>query len=113
MTERQVLCDAVSVGCPELGRFAQRSPAFGAFALQQMAPARSVKEHFAAGAYLEPLRDRFSGLNSFGTSHRIEIGKTATALTADSGGGSSAGAMAGSSFHRCRSSLSGNTYANT
>jgi hypothetical protein len=78
MTERQILCDSVNVCRPELGRFAQRSPAFGAFALQQMASARSVKEHFAAGAYLEPLGDRFSGLNSFGTSHKIEIGKTTT-----------------------------------
>src|SRR5258707_1234637 len=66
MTEWQILRDAVNVCCPELGRFAQRSPAFGAFALQQMTSASSVKEHFAAGAYLEPFRDRFSGLNSFG-----------------------------------------------
>ena len=46
MAEGQVLFDPIKVGGSEKRRLAQRPAAFGAFALQQMAPAGSAKEDF-------------------------------------------------------------------
>jgi hypothetical protein len=73
VTERKILYHPVNVGWPENGHFSQGPAPFGVLVLEQMAPARSSEEDFAGAGYLEPFTDRFPGLNSFGSSHRIEL----------------------------------------
>ena len=73
MTERKVLFDPVNIGWSENRRFSQGPAAFGILILEQMAPARSSEEDFPGAGYFEPFADRFPGLNSFGSSHRIEL----------------------------------------
>jgi hypothetical protein len=73
MAERQVLLDSINVGCANHLRIAQASPAFWILALQQMPSAGASSRDFAGASYLEPFAHRLSGLNSFGSPHRIEI----------------------------------------
>jgi hypothetical protein len=70
MAERQILCDPINVSRPKNRRLSQRAATFGAFALQQMASACSVEQHFPAGGYLEAFGDRFPGPGAFGASHK-------------------------------------------
>jgi hypothetical protein len=65
----QVLFNPVNVGGTQDRGLAHGATAFGAFGLQQMAPAGSVEKHFPRGGYFESFRDCFPGFNPFGTSH--------------------------------------------
>ena len=69
MTEREILGDTVSVRLMHDSRAAQTAAALRVLGLHQVTPARALAQHFAAGCDLEPFRDRFLGLNAFGTSH--------------------------------------------
>jgi hypothetical protein len=73
MAERKILCDAVNVGGSEEPCLSQSPPAFGTFALKQMAPACASERDLARTGYLETFGHRFPGLNSFGTSHKISF----------------------------------------
>jgi len=73
MAERQVLLDSINVGCANHLRIAQASPTFWILALQQMPSAGASSRDFAGASNLEPFAHRLSGLNSFGSPHRIEI----------------------------------------
>ena len=73
MAERQILGDAVYIGCCENRGLSQRPAAFGAFALKQMATACPVKEHFSVSGYFETFRYGFPCFDSFGTSHAISL----------------------------------------
>ena len=71
MAERQILFDAISIRWIDLCRRAETAAMFGGFALEQMA-SPGARAHYLAGARdLESLGHGFSGLNSFGTSHKI------------------------------------------
>jgi hypothetical protein len=53
VTEWQILFDAIHIGCADKCGLAQRPAALGAFALQQMSPARATAQHFAGASDLE------------------------------------------------------------
>ena len=73
MAERQILFDSINVGGAKNLRIAQASPTFWILALQQMPPAGSASQDFAGASNLEPFAHRLSGLNSFGSPHKIEF----------------------------------------
>jgi len=72
MAERQILFDSINVGCANQLRIAQASTTFWVLALQQMAFAGASSRDFAGARDLEPFAHRLPGLNSFGSSHKIE-----------------------------------------
>ena len=53
MAGRQVLFNPINVGGSQNRDPSQRTPAFGALALAQMAPAGSTKQDLPVGGYLE------------------------------------------------------------
>src|SRR5438132_12631289 len=71
MAERQVLFDAVFVRGMHPGRAAERTAAFGVFALQQVALAGARTQNFSAGRNLEPLGHGLLGFDAFRTSHTL------------------------------------------
>ena len=73
MAERQILLDSINIGCAKHLRIAQASPTFWILALQQVTSAGSASDDFAGASNLEPFAHRFSGLNSFGSPHKIEF----------------------------------------
>ena len=73
MAERQVLLDSINIGCANQLRIAQASPPFWILALQQMPFAGASSRDFAGASDLEPFAHRLPGLNSFGSSHKIEF----------------------------------------
>ena len=73
MAERQVLLNSINIGCAEHLRIAQASPTFWILALQQMPSAGASSRDFAGASNLEPFAHRLPGLNSFGSSHKIEV----------------------------------------
>ena len=75
MAERQILFDAVNVGCAEHLRVAQASPTFWVLALQQMPSASAAMHDFAAARDFETFADGFPGLNSFWPSHDNRINR--------------------------------------
>ncbi len=74
MTKGEVLFDPVNVRRCQGRRLSQGAAAFSTLALEQMALARTSEKDFPGGGYFEPFADGFPGLNSFGSSHRIEWG---------------------------------------
>ena len=73
MAKGEILFDTVNVGGSEKRRPSQRSAAFGAFALKQMASARAVEQHLARSGYPETFGHCFPGFNAFGASHTISF----------------------------------------
>jgi len=73
MAERQILLNSINVGCAKHLHIAQAAPTFWILALQQMPPAGSASQDFAGASNLEPFAHRLPGLNSFGSSHKIEV----------------------------------------
>jgi hypothetical protein len=70
MAEGKVLLDAVFVGVVHDGGFAEAAAALGAFALQEMASAGAMAQHFARGRYFETLGHGLFRFDTFGTSHK-------------------------------------------
>jgi hypothetical protein len=70
MAKRKILFDTVNVGGSEEPCLSQPPPAFGTFALKQMASAGASERDLARSGYLETFGHRFPGFNSFGTSHK-------------------------------------------
>jgi hypothetical protein len=75
MAEGQILRDTISVGGIHTGQAAQGATALGIFGLRQMAPARAGAQDFSASRNLETFGHGLSGLNAFGSSHKIFIAK--------------------------------------
>ena len=73
VAERQILFDSVHVRWSDEGGLSQGPAAFGIFALQQMPSAGASSRDFAGAGNLEPFAHRLPGLNSFGSSHKIEF----------------------------------------
>jgi hypothetical protein len=73
VAEGQILQDAVGIGRIDLLGSAEAPAALGAFGLQQVPFAGAHAHDFAASGYLEPLGDRFLGLNAFGASHNLLV----------------------------------------
>jgi hypothetical protein len=71
----QILRDTISVGGIHTGQAAQGTAALGIFGLRQMAPARAGTQDFSASRNLETLGHGLSGLDAFGSSHKIFIAK--------------------------------------
>ena len=55
MTEWEILLDAINVGGPKDRCFSQRSPAFGALALHQVALAGAAEHDFSGARNFETL----------------------------------------------------------
>ena len=85
MTERQILFDPINVGGSEALGLSQRSPAFGTFALKQVASTGPPEQHFTRARDFETLGHRFSGSITFGTSHRLFIWVSAEISRAQDG----------------------------
>jgi len=70
VAERQVLGDAVEVGLVHNIGLAEAAAAFGVFGLGKVAAAGWKAGGFAGGGEFEPFGHGFSGLNTFGASHK-------------------------------------------
>ena len=88
--ERQILQDAIGIGCIHDGAFAEAAAVLGFFALQQMALAGVAAQDFARAGDLEPFGHGLSCFDAFGSSHKfiISIAK-GRALYAANGRGAS------------------------
>lgn len=73
MTPRQILLNAVFVRGMHGGTPTQTAASLGAFGLHQMAPARALAQHLAAGRDFETLGRRLFRFNAFWTSHNEMI----------------------------------------
>jgi hypothetical protein len=71
MAERQILQDAVGIGCVHNRSFAKPTPAFGILALQQMAATGVRSHHFAGAGDFETFGHGFLCFDAFGTSHKF------------------------------------------
>jgi len=71
VTERQILLDAINVGCSQDGYLSQGATAFGTLTLKQMASASAVEQDLARSSYPETFGHCFPGFNAFGASHKI------------------------------------------
>ena len=85
VAERQILFDPINVGGSEALGLSQRSPAFGTFALKQVASTGPPEQHFTRARDFETLGHRFSGSITFGTSHRLFIWVSAEISRAQDG----------------------------
>ena len=73
MAKGKVLFYTVNVRGSEERRLSQRPPAFGIFALKQMAFACASEQDLSGTGYLETFGHRFSGLNTFRASHNYSF----------------------------------------
>ena len=73
MAEGKVLFYTVNVRGPEDRGLSQRPPAFGIFALKQMAFACASEQDLSGSGYLETFGHRFSGFNAFGATHTSSL----------------------------------------
>lgn len=73
MAERQVLEDAIDVGCSQDADLSDGSAAFRALALHQVPSARASEQDLASAGYLESFGYGFAGLDSFGASHVVDF----------------------------------------
>jgi hypothetical protein len=70
VAEGHALLNAIFVSGMNPSGPSERAPAFGSFALVQVAFAGAWAQHFAPRRDLEALGRRFLSLNTFGTSHK-------------------------------------------
>jgi hypothetical protein len=71
VAEREVLRDAVNIRLVHNGALAETAEAFGVFGLGQVTAAGAGAQDFAGAGDFEPLGNGFSGLNTFGASHKF------------------------------------------
>jgi len=81
VAERQILGDPVKIGRAHDFRFAEPAAALGVFGLGEMASAGGKAGGFAGAGDFEPLGDGFSGLNTFGASHKLNSYKKSANFT--------------------------------
>jgi hypothetical protein len=75
VAERQVLRDAIRIRGIDRGCATETAAVFGSFALGQVAATRAGAQNLSARLNLKTLGHGLSGLDAFGTSHKIFIAK--------------------------------------
>jgi hypothetical protein len=71
VTKRQILQDAISIGCVHDGTLAEPAAVLGFFALQQVAFAGVAAQDFARPGDFEPFGYGLSCFDAFGSSHKF------------------------------------------